>query len=65
MLGEVMIVLMTCYLPFFNQNLNTAPARWYHFFVPAVLGSSIFMADEFRKYFVRKNPQGILARLAW
>jgi len=65
MLGEVMIVLLTCYLPFFNLYLNTAQARWYHFFVPAVLGSTIFIADEVRKYFVRKHPQGVLARLAW
>lgn len=65
MLGELMIVLIICYLPFFNINLSTAQARWYHFAIPAILGSLIFIFDEIRKFCVRTWPEGWFAYLAW
>jgi len=65
MIGEVVIVLVVCYLPFFNDFLNTARPRWYHFVLPALFGSSILLFDELRKLTVRKWPNGLLAFFAW
>uniref|UniRef100_A0A915IPA8 Cation-transporting P-type ATPase C-terminal domain-containing protein n=1 Tax=Romanomermis culicivorax TaxID=13658 RepID=A0A915IPA8_ROMCU len=65
MVGEIGIVLLICYLPFFQRTMNIEPAEWYHFLIPALLGSTIFGADELRKLLARKWPDGIFKRLAW
>jgi sodium/potassium-transporting ATPase subunit alpha len=65
MLGEIAVVLCTVYLPVVNQYMNTRPVVYYHFLIPLGMGSVILMCDEIRKFFVRKFPKGILAKLAW
>jgi len=65
MLGEICVVCFICYVPFVNDYLSTYPADWYHFIFPALAGSILLMVEETRKYLVRKNPTGFLARIAW
>jgi len=36
-----------------------------HFFLPIAFGLVVLLADETRKYFVRKYPKGFLAKIAW
>jgi len=65
MFGEVAVVLCTVYLPVIQNYMYTRPMDYYHFLIPLAMGSIILICDEIRKFFVRKYPKGILAKLAW
>lgn len=65
MLGEVAIVCFVCYVPFMNTYLSTAPADWYHFIYPLLMGAFLLIVEEGRKYMVRNYPQGFFAKIAW
>ncbi|ORY05462.1 calcium ATPase [Basidiobolus meristosporus CBS 931.73] len=59
------LALIAIYLPWFNNVFNTRHVPVQFWFIPMGGALCILAADEIRKYFVRKNPRGLLARLAW
>lgn len=63
--AEVLVALLVIYLPLIQDNMHTKPLQFYHFLIPLAMGSIILICDEIRKFFVRKFPKGIIARLAW
>ncbi|ORY05461.1 calcium ATPase [Basidiobolus meristosporus CBS 931.73] len=63
--GSVVLALVAVYLPVFNNIFNTRPVPVKFWFIPLAGALIILLADETRKYFVRKYPQGLLAKLAW
>ncbi|ORY05439.1 calcium ATPase [Basidiobolus meristosporus CBS 931.73] len=63
--GSVVLALLAVYLPVFNNIFNTRPVPVQFWFIPLAGAMIILGADETRKYFVRKYPKGVMARLAW
>ncbi|KAK9716972.1 hypothetical protein K7432_006518 [Basidiobolus ranarum] len=63
--GSIMLALIAVYLPAFHDIFNTRPVPVKFWFIPLAGAVLILGADETRKYFVRKYPQGLLAKLAW
>ncbi|KAM5468777.1 hypothetical protein MauCBS54593_004772 [Microsporum audouinii] len=65
MLFSLMIIFIFCYIPGVQNTVATATVPVEHFFLPIAFGLGLLLLDETRKYFVRKYPKGLLARLAW
>ncbi len=65
MWGEIFIVVIVIYIPFFNKYLNTVPVDWEPFVIPLILGSIILILEETRKLIIRLFPKSIIAKLAW
>ncbi|KAK9720816.1 hypothetical protein K7432_003880 [Basidiobolus ranarum] len=63
--GSILLALLAVYLPVFNNIFNTRPVPVQFWFIPLVGAMVILGADETRKYFVRKYPNGTMAKLAW
>lgn len=53
------------YIPRLQEVLGTADVPVEHWFLPMTFGLGILLLDEARKYFVRKWPRGVLAKIAW
>ncbi|EME45193.1 hypothetical protein DOTSEDRAFT_71046 [Dothistroma septosporum NZE10] len=62
--GLVFAIFWT-YVPAFHDTLQTAVVPAAHWFLPMAFGMGILLLDEARKLFVRRYPQGVLARIAW
>ncbi|KAK2733701.1 hypothetical protein FQN57_001981 [Myotisia sp. PD_48] len=65
MIWSLCIVFLFCYTPAIQRSVATTTVPVEHFFLPVAFGIGLLGLDELRKYFVRKNPKGLLARLAW
>lgn len=65
MAGEFLIVILFCYIKPLQPLLGSTNAYWYHFAFPLLLGSSIFIIDELKKFLVRKYPKTCLVNLVW
>ncbi|KAK9767443.1 hypothetical protein K7432_002751 [Basidiobolus ranarum] len=63
--GSIVLALIAVYLPAFHNIFNTRPVPVKFWFIPLGGAMIILGADEIRKYFVRKYPQGTLAKLSW
>ena len=59
------MALLWLYIPQLHSVLGTLPVPVEHWFLPFAFGSFILFFDEIRKFFVRKHPQGLIAKLAW
>jgi sodium/potassium-transporting ATPase subunit alpha len=60
-----LIALLFLYPVRLRLVLGSAPIPAAHWFLPMGFGAAILLLDEARKYFVRKYPNGFLARIAW
>lgn len=65
MAAEMLIVVLFCYIKPLQPFLGSTNAHWYHFVFPVILGSAIFIIDEFKKFLVRKYPHSCLINLVW
>lgn len=61
-LGMAMLWL---YIPALQPIIGSAPVPVEHWFFPFAFGLFLLLLDEARKFFVRKYPQGWLAKAAW
>ncbi|KAJ3567702.1 hypothetical protein NPX13_g6677 [Xylaria arbuscula] len=59
------MALLWLYIPQLHSILGTLPVPVEHWFLPFAFGSFILLFDEIRKFFVRKYPHGLVAKLAW
>ncbi|KAG7098125.1 hypothetical protein E1B28_000097 [Marasmius oreades] len=53
------------YVPWFQQVFLTRGVEVQYYFLPMAYGVALVFADEMRKYWNRKYPKSLLARLAW
>ncbi|KAH7175637.1 hypothetical protein EDB81DRAFT_836005 [Dactylonectria macrodidyma] len=64
-LFSLVMAFLWLYPPTLQRVLLTAGVPVEYWFLPMTFGLGIVVADEARKYCVRKWPKGILARMAW
>ncbi|KAF8512193.1 sodium-potassium ATPase [Gautieria morchelliformis] len=65
MICALVVAIFFSYVPFFQNAFLTRGIPAEHYFIPMTFGVVLLFLDETRKYFVRRNPKGVLARLAW
>ncbi|VVT45720.1 uncharacterized protein SAPINGB_P000857 [Magnusiomyces paraingens] len=53
------------YIPWFHRVVGTSHVQVEYYFIAVGFGSMLLAYDEIRKYFVRKYPEGFLAKIAW
>ena len=63
MLGEIVVVILFCYIPTFQPYFQTANMNWYNFVFPLALGLSIIIIDEIKKLLFRKYPKSCIRNL--
>ena len=56
MLGEIIVVVLFCYIPPLQPYFQTANVNWYNFAYPLGMGLSIFIVDEIKKLLFRRYP---------
>jgi len=61
----LVLAVFFSYVPFFQNIFLTRGVPVEHYFIPLAFGAVLLFLDETRKYFVRRNPNGLLAYLAW
>jgi sodium/potassium-transporting ATPase subunit alpha len=61
----LVMAIFWLYLPQLQPVLGTTPVPVEHWFLPFAFGLAILLLDEARKFFVRRNPEGALAKMAW
>lgn len=61
----LLIAVFFLYVPQFHDVLGTATVPVAHWFLPMAFGMGVLLLDEGRKVFVRKFPNGTLAKVAW
>ncbi|KAK5627857.1 hypothetical protein RRF57_003572 [Xylaria bambusicola] len=59
------MALLWLYIPQLHPILGTLPVPVEHWFLPFAFGSFILLFDEARKFFARKYPKGLAAKMAW
>lgn len=64
-LFALVMVFFWCYIPRLQEVLATAAVPVEYWFLPMTFGLAIMFADEGRKFFVRKWPNGLMAKWAW
>ncbi|KDQ14226.1 hypothetical protein BOTBODRAFT_55652 [Botryobasidium botryosum FD-172 SS1] len=65
MLTALILAIFFSYVPFFQRTFLTRGISVEYYFLPMAFAACIVLLDEARKYWVRQNPSGILAKLAW
>ena len=63
-LVAILLLILIVFLPFINSLFNTRQIPVEFFFIPLIYCVIIFMADELRKMFVRKE-MFCFSRIAW
>ncbi|KAM4062702.1 E1-E2 ATPase domain-containing protein [Hirsutella rhossiliensis] len=59
------MAVLWLYPPSIQAVIGTAAVPVEHWFLPFAFGLFIIIGDEARRYWVRKYPEGLLARAAW
>ncbi|KAG9123731.1 hypothetical protein FRC07_014132, partial [Ceratobasidium sp. 392] len=60
----LVIGIFFSYVPFFQRTFLTRGIPVEHYFLPLAFGAGILLLDETRKWFVRRYPRGLLAKIA-
>ncbi|APA07783.1 hypothetical protein SS1G_00628 [Sclerotinia sclerotiorum 1980 UF-70] len=61
----LVVIFIFLYIPGLTSAINSSPIPAEYFFFPLCFGMWILFTDEVRKLYVRKWPEGWLARVAW
>ncbi|KAJ6263432.1 hypothetical protein Dda_1995 [Drechslerella dactyloides] len=61
----LLVVFFFNYTPPLRKVLGTGDVPIEHWFLPVAFGMFILLVDEARKFAVRRNPNGFLARISW
>lgn len=64
-LFALVVIFIFLYIPGLEAAIASSPIPVEYFFLPMAFGSGLLFTDEARKYFVRRYPKGLLARMAW
>lgn len=64
-LFALVVIFIFLYIPGLASAINSSPIPVEYFFFPVAFGLWILLADEMRKWWVRKYPKGLVAWFAW
>jgi sodium/potassium-transporting ATPase subunit alpha len=64
-LFALVVIFIFLYIPGLTTSINSSKIPVEYFFFPAAFGLWLLFADETRKWWCRKYPKGLLARIAW
>jgi len=53
------------YVPKFQEVFGNMPVPVEFWFLPMAFGMGLILLDEGRKYALRRNPRGFIAKIAW
>jgi sodium/potassium-transporting ATPase subunit alpha len=62
---SLLIAVLVIYVPFFHKAFGTAAIPVEYWFFPIPFAILILLLEEIRKLWVKRNPESVLARLAW
>lgn len=62
---STVLAVLVVYLPFIQSTLNTRPPPIEFWMAPFGFAALLFCCDETKKYFVRKYPESLWARMSW
>ncbi|TFK59554.1 calcium ATPase [Pluteus cervinus] len=65
MLCALAIGCFFSYVDFFQRVFGTRGVKAQYYFLPMAYGIGMLAMDEMRKWWVRKYPKGLLAKVAW
>ncbi|KAB8356427.1 hypothetical protein FH972_024010 [Carpinus fangiana] len=65
MVFAIAMVFIFCYIPGIQSPIGSTQVAVEYFFLPVAFGLGLLSLDECRKFFVRKYPKSLLARIAW
>ena len=64
-LFSVVVIFIFLYIPGIEVAILSSPIPVAYFFFPMAFGIWLLFTDETRKYFVRKYPKSLVAKMAW
>jgi sodium/potassium-transporting ATPase subunit alpha len=64
-LFSVVVIFIFLYIPGIEVAILSSPIPVEYFFFPMAFGIWLLFTDETRKYFVRKYPKSLVAKMAW
>ncbi|XP_025412835.1 sodium/potassium-transporting ATPase subunit alpha isoform X3 [Sipha flava] len=59
---ETILALFLCYLPGMDEALRMYPLKWTWWIPPIPFALALFIYDEVRKFYIRRNPGGWLEK---
>lgn len=61
----LVVIFIFLYIPGLDRAINSSRIPVEYFFFPVAFGFWMLLADEARKYCVRRWPKGFLAKISW
>jgi len=61
----LLITIFFLYVPKFQEVFGNMPVPVEFWFLPMGFGMGLILLDEGRKYALRRNPRGFIAKIAW
>ena len=65
MVFSILVIFLFNYIPPLQRVLQANEVPVEHWFLPVAFGLALLLLDETRKFWVRRSPEGVLARIAW
>jgi len=65
MLGSMALLFFFSYPPFFQEAFLTRGVPVEYVFIPFAFGAFVLLVDEARKWELRRNPKGFIAKISW
>jgi sodium/potassium-transporting ATPase subunit alpha len=59
------VIFIFLYIPGLNNTIGASKIPVEYFFFPVAFGLWLLFADEVRKWWARKYPEGRIAQIAW
>eukprot|EP01135_Chromosphaera_perkinsii_P009351 Nk52_evm27s1737 gene=Nk52_evmTU27s1737 len=63
--AEICVVMFMVYCPFINSGLSTGPLKIQDFWYGVPAGFILLCGEETKKYYMRKNPNGKVAKYTY
>ena len=64
-LFALVVIFIFLYIPGLASAINSSRIPVEHFFLPVAFGLWLLLADEARKWWIRRYPRGFMAKIAW
>ena len=64
-LFALVVIFIFLYIPGLQRTINSSKIPVEYFFFPVAFGLWLLFTDEVRKWWCRRWPKGMLARIAW
>lgn len=64
-LFALVVIFIFLYIPGLDRAINSSKIPVEYFFFPVAFGLWLLFTDEVRKWWCRRWPKGMVARIAW